>query len=406
LFACDNSEQGGSEEKPISTSVNTAPISTNTSTNTIGSELEAPALALVLAYLQQIDVDFAAVEVSITKLQSEIMGFLDDPDTDTMQRVRYAWLQAHSAYELTTLSRYFADLVLDQDAALAFYQLQYQINHWPILPGYIDSVDGYSDSGIVHDINVTMDMPGLRQQHGTFDLAEASLGFHVIEVLIWGSNRSGSSLRPPSDYEPIAQLTADQTADGLRLDQLSNNRRREYLTILGQALLEDFQSTRNIWKEYSTASTLEMHPSLAPQILPLIVDAMANMLSEEILVRSLYPMLNSDFTNSIQSPFSQAAERSVSSQLSSIERLLLETETPSGSSLNLLFIALPDDFADSFYLNFDAGKECLFLLYSDLNGAAISDGPPKSAFEIVKCINLVTNMIDRLEQMKISLGGL
>ena len=287
---------------------------------------------------------------------------------------------------------------------LALYQFYYQINHWPILPGYVDYVGTYSNSGIVNDITVNIDIPTLREQHGAFDLAEASLGFHVLEFLIWGENLKRQAERPASDYFVITELNASEIEGGFELDQLSNNRRRQMLLLNTQALLSDFNSSREIWSLGSETFRNELNALNGSEIIILLLEAMTSMLTEEMLIRSLYPLLNGEYMESIQSPFSHSTQNVVSAQLSSVERLLLETTTDYGRSLDSVLASLSSEFEEFFYQNFDASKECLILLYSTLDISEESTISTEAEFEIVECINLLTNMIDYLEQIKITLA--
>lgn len=413
LIACENEEQ--STAPTI-----TDPIpSDQNSFSSIDPGFTAPTRELISNYLQQIELDFSAVETAIEALRTEISNFVEQPNAATLASLKNSWVDAHSIYELTALHRYFARLILTEQDSLTLFQLQYQINHWPILPGYIDYVDGYPDSGIVHDVNVPLNEASLREQHGFLDISEAILGFHVLEYLIWGANEDGNSPRPASDYLAATQLSASQAENGYALDQLANNRRRLLLTIVGQVMLEDFQQASSLWnlnafsfrERLGTENTSpnqpagNVEPISTTQLLVLLTDAMTTMLTEELLVRSLYPMLNGDFTESIQSSFSHSTQNAVSSQLSGLERLLLESQTESGTTLDSLFSLVSVEFSEFFYQNFDASKECLILLYSDLDRSPASDTPLKSEFEVVECINLLTNMIDYLEQLKFGLSN-
>lgn len=413
LFTCSDEEQNATP------TVSDPILSNLSSINSIAPEFSLPTRELILGYLQQTEIDYAAVEAALQSLQTEISDFIEQPNSTTLASLRESWLDAHSTYELTALHRYFARLILAEQDALALFQLQYQINYWPILPGYIDYVDGYPDSGVVHDVNVALDIDSLREQHGLLDISEATLGFHVLEYLIWGANEDGTSPRPASDYLAITQLSASQIENGFELDQLGNNRRRQLLRIIGQAILEDFQQVSSLWslnapsfqqrlgdENLSGIGATENFESIgAGQLLILVIDSMTTMLTEELLVRSLYPMLNGEFTESIQSSFSHSTQNAVSSQLSSLERLLLERQTEDGTTLDSLFSSISSDFSKFFYQNFDASKACLILLYSDLDRSPASDTPLKSEFEIVECINLLTNMIDYLEQLKFGISN-
>ena len=91
--------------------------------------------------------------------------------------------------------------------------------------------------------------------------------------------------------------------------------------------------------------------------------------------------------------------------MSGIERLLLEIRSDSGKSLDELFISFSPDYEELFYASFDASKECLVLLYSSLQNFQTSLSPLQTEFDVVECINLVTNMIDHLEQIDVSLSN-
>ncbi|MEX1056417.1 MAG: imelysin family protein, partial [Natronospirillum sp.] len=56
----------------------------------------------------------------------------------------------------------------------------------PVLAGFIDSVPGYQESGLVHDENVVLTLDSLQRQHQVTDDGETSLGLFTLEVLLFG----------------------------------------------------------------------------------------------------------------------------------------------------------------------------------------------------------------------------
>ena len=282
-------------------------------------------------------------------------------------------------------------------------QLQYQINHWPIVPGYLDYVDGYPDSGIVHDINVSLDSIGLRDQHGAFDISEVTLGFHVLEFLLWGSRDTQSELRSVDDFIEIDALDASQIESGYSLEQLSNNRRRQLLAIIADILLGDFRELGSLWSDQLERAEQSIDRTSQTELITTLADSMSAMLTEELLLRSLYPMLNGDFVESIQSPYSLSTQNAVSSQLSGLESLLLESQSENGTTLDLVFSAISDEFSEFFYQNFDASKSCLVLLYSNTDNDTASTSTERE-IGVVECINLLTNMIDNIDRLKLELS--
>ena len=367
----------------------------------LNPELSASAKEIVLKYVEQIGTDLIQAGIEIEKFQSSIVTLADHVSSENLSLSKQAWLDAHSAYELTTLHRYFATQLLGEQNSLALMQLQYQINHWPIIPGYIDYVNGYLDSGIVYDINVTLDVDSLREQHGAFDIYEVTLGFHVIEFLLWGYD-TDSVARPAADFDAVLELTPEETESGYSLEQLSNNRRRLFLAVAADTLVEDFRALQSLWLTEESSIRQRIESTSGTELIVILADSMSAMLNQELLLRSLYPMLNGDFVESIQSPYSRSTQNAVSSQLSGLERLLLEHQTENGTTLDLIFSAISDEFSEFFYQNFDASKACLVLLYSNRESDSAGTTNERET-EIVECINLLTNIIDYNDRLKFDL---
>jgi putative iron-regulated protein len=367
----------------------------------LNPELSASTKEIALEYIEQIGADLIEAGIEIEMFQSSIGMLTGQANNENLSLSKQAWLDAHSAYEITTLHRYFATQLLGEQGSLALMQIQYQINHWPIIPGYIDYVNGYPDSGIVHDINVNLDVDSLREQHGTFDISEVTLGFHVIEFLLWGYD-TDSGPRPAADFDAVLELTSEQTESGYSLDQLSNNRRRLFLSVATDTLVEDFRALQSLWLAEEPSIRREIESTSGTELIVILADSMSAMLTEELLLRSLYPMLNGNFAESIQSPYSRSTQNAVSSQLSGLEGLLLERQTESGTTLERVFSAISDEFSEFFYQNFDASKACLVLQYG--NTASDSVGPTNEReSEIVECINLLTNIINYNDKLKLDL---
>ena len=101
----------------------------------------------------------------------------------------------------------------------------------PILPGYVDYLVQYPNSGIVNDITLTLSELSLRGQQGLTDSGEVSIGFEVIAFILMGEQRYNQSLapRPSNDFEePHA------------------NRRREYLRIAVSLLQQDLTALQAV----------------------------------------------------------------------------------------------------------------------------------------------------------------
>ena len=357
---------------------------------------------ILRSYIQQIETDYSELNSSVESLVASTNALLQGPSEFALAAAQESWTNAHTVFEQTAVHRYFSYRVVPEAQSLRLFELQYQMNQWPILAGYVDSVEGYMGSGIVHDVNVELTPETLRQQHGLFDVTEATLGFHVIEFLLWGEADS-SSQRIAGDFEQISTLTADQSESGLEVNQLSNNRRREMLRLTSRLLLEDVQASELIWREGLERLESNGADISAERIVSLFLDSTSSMLTEELLVKSLYPMLNNEFEVSLQSPFSQTSQSAVAAQMRGVESLILETAANDGSTLDKVLVSLSADFEGFFYQNLDSGKACLILLYNKIGASDFSGPSAAIEFETVECINLITNLVDQLEQIELTL---
>lgn len=365
----------------------------------LGPEQAALTTEITNAYLRQVDADFNTVDAELESLAGAVSDLLASPDAAGLQEARSAWISANTAYELTSVHRFFADTIASDADSLAFFQLQYQINHWPILPGYIDYVVNYPDSGIVNDMTVAIEPDSLRAQHGAFDADEAAIGFQVVEFLLWGENVNDSPARPASDFLPETELSAVEEADGMSVSDLPNNRRRELLRNTVAILRSDFAELNSLWLTLRTGYASQLNDRPARDTLTDLLDAITRLLTEQILAGSLYQMLNGEFQASKPSIYSNSSATAASAALTGLERLLLETSAPDAANLDSLLNSLSDNYEEFFLPNFDSSKECLVVLFST-DPQEFAAAPAVSEFKVVECINSITNMIDYLERLK------
>jgi hypothetical protein len=383
-----------------------APLSSKRLNQTLDNETSILVKQLVLEYVGQIGSDFTGLRSDLVSLQQTIDSLIDSPSPSALLEARISWSAAHQSYHQSNLPHYFTSFIAPANQTEQLYQLAYQMDHWPILAGYIDSVGGYESGGIVHDVNVELSTESLRQQHGLFDITEATLGFHVIEFLLWGEPNIDSTRRELEDFVRVNQLTDTQSESGMEINQVGNNRRRELLRLTSAILIEDFDSGFAIWTDASSGFLGAVEDRSSATILNLLLESVTAMITEELLTRSLYPLLNGDIESAIQSPYSQTSEITVAAQIQSVEQLLLETPTPNGITLDKILSSLSPSFEEFFYQNLDSNKACLILLYSSFGQ---TDKPMENhtiEFEVVECINLLTNFLDQLEQIKLTLPAL
>ncbi|AOS95950.1 Imelysin [Microbulbifer aggregans] len=167
----------------------------------------------------------ADVQAAIEALNRAVTTLLETPSEDHLEAAKLAWLDAHREFAgvLPYIRLAFAPAPLRDDGR----ELLLKVDSWPAQPGYLDTVPGYSESGIVNDTAVELTLANLRRQHRLTAHEEASTGFHALEVMLWGP----TSERIADDF--IAVSTGEKP------EALATNRRRELTRLMGEALAED-----------------------------------------------------------------------------------------------------------------------------------------------------------------------
>jgi hypothetical protein len=176
-------------------------------------------------------------------LRLAIEQFLQNPDKTQQAKVQAAWLNAHSAYAAMSSLPLPALLALDSDTNLTTNTLLYQIDAWPIEPGYLDSLPAYPGSGIISDITVPMTAESLQRQHGFTDAQEVSMGFHALEYLIFARERSDFQLLDSAPH-PMKSPMKSAIKGTLNSDLTSEviARRREALHVIAKQISLDLAS--------------------------------------------------------------------------------------------------------------------------------------------------------------------
>ncbi|MDC0663084.1 imelysin family protein [Marinobacter sp. SS21] len=115
------------------------------------------------------------------RLQQQVVAFLDAPTEASLANARQTWQAAHQAYRLVQSDYALAGLTPPQIA-----DSRDPIDAFPLLPGYLDQVPGYPNSGVVFsDVPLTPEF--LAREHQSTDFHYAILGFHPLEFMLWGN---------------------------------------------------------------------------------------------------------------------------------------------------------------------------------------------------------------------------
>jgi putative iron-regulated protein len=168
-------------------------------------------------------------------LLATLNDLVESPSEDALEAARTAWLAAREPYGQTEVYRFYEGPIDNADTGP-----EGRINSWPLDEAFIDYVKDDPEAGIINSLT---DFPtlsaeiiaGENENGGEKNIAT---GYHAIEFLLWGQDRSetGPGDRPATDYVTGASGTAK-----------NQDRRGEYLTIVGQILVDDLKTVESGW---------------------------------------------------------------------------------------------------------------------------------------------------------------
>lgn len=173
-------------------------------------------------------------------LQTALIAFTQSPDETTLAAAKTAWFAAREPYGQTEVFRFYGgpiDNEIDGPEG--------EINAWPLDESFIDYVEGSAESGIINDLTITIDAATLRSLNEENGVEEnVATGYHAIEFLLWGQDDLNASLLTPGS-RPVTDYTTEANAE----------RRKEYLLVCAEILLEDLESLVSAWESGASYRT-------------------------------------------------------------------------------------------------------------------------------------------------------
>lgn len=164
------------------------------------------------------------------QMQKAIHAFLAKPNQATQDAARQAWLDAREFYGQTEAFRFYDGPIDNEDGP------EGQINAWPMDESYVDYVVGDDNAGLINNRKIPITKKRLADLNEHDGEENISTGWHAIEFMLWGQDLSdtGPGARPFTDFIDGKKPNAD--------------RRRAYLKVVTELLIDDLQSVADQWK--------------------------------------------------------------------------------------------------------------------------------------------------------------
>ncbi|MCH8542457.1 MAG: hypothetical protein LAT61_02690 [Alcanivorax sp.] len=219
LLALTSTVLVGCEREPAAPT----PEPVQESTTVIGAEHHA----LARAFEDEAAPWLRKLVVAAPGFREAVRALLRQPDDNSLDAARNAWTLLYESYNrawpiLATRS------VLDPTLTTHLERTDI----WPLMPGYVDAMPQWPESGIIYDATVDLDIDSLLAQQDMTDPAEVTVGFQVLELLLFGLP---GAPRDALDLTLTEPLPDHQQPEG----EQPQHRRRDYLDAISALLLED-----------------------------------------------------------------------------------------------------------------------------------------------------------------------
>ncbi len=185
--------------------------------------------SVVSNYAHLVSINYQDSLAAVTALQNAVALFVVKPSEPALEAARRAWREARVPYCQSEAFRFY-DGPIDQ--------IDGMVNAWPIDENYIDYVAENPDGGLInalakYPVLSTEVLLSLNEQEGKKCI---STGFHAIEFLLWGQDRSsnGPGQRSWRDY-------TDETQNA--------GRRRQCLQLTSKLLVEHVEGLVTAWAQ-------------------------------------------------------------------------------------------------------------------------------------------------------------
>jgi putative iron-regulated protein len=197
----------------------------------LSSRAAAPEVPAVLSHYASLVHDSYADSLQGAKrLQLAIDAFLANPSAESLQAARKAWLAAREFYGQTEAYRFYGGPI-DGDQGP-----ETRINAWPMDESYVDGVQDRPQAGLINNRRFVINRENVIAQNERGGEENIASGWHAIEFLLWGQDLSatGPGERSFTDF-----------ADGRAPNA---ERRRQYLKVVSDLLVEDLNLLTREWK--------------------------------------------------------------------------------------------------------------------------------------------------------------
>jgi putative iron-regulated protein len=243
--------------------------------------------AVLNNYANLAELNYTDSLVGAKKLEKEIKKFVKLARTNSplaskqFNKVKNTWtMQARMPYGQSEIFRFYngpidfepiddgVDTYLER---IGFEGVEGLMNAWPLDELYIDYVVEDTNAGLINNRSIKLSKDVLVSMNEREGEKNISTGYHAIEFLLWGQDRSltDAGNRPYTDY--VNGGTAK-----------NQDRRRTYLTLLADLLTDHLESVTSQWTKGNENYRVEFLNRNSEDALTDIFTSMISMAGDEL----------------------------------------------------------------------------------------------------------------------------
>lgn len=184
--------------------------------------------AVLQHYARLVHANYEDTLQAAQALQAAIGTFLAQPSPERLDAARRAWRAAREPYGQTEAFRFYGGPIDDERGP------EGRLNAWPMDESFVDGAPG-KPGGLIANKRFAITKAGLAAQNERGGEENIATGWHAIEFLLWGpdTDTNGPGARPHTDF-----------VDGQARDA---DRRRQYLRVATELLIDDLRSLVRAW---------------------------------------------------------------------------------------------------------------------------------------------------------------
>jgi putative iron-regulated protein len=266
----------------------------------------APVLAPVLShYAALVHANYEDTLQAAQAMKGAIDAFLASPSADTQQAAQKAWRAAREFYGQTEAFRFYGGPIDDDNGP------EGRLNAWPMDESHVDKVEGNDNAGLINDRSFAITRESISAQNERGGEENIATGWHAIEFLLWGQDlsESGPGNRAYTDFVDGKAANAD--------------RRRQYLAVVTDLLVEDLTTLVKAWRPDSKLNYRARFVEGGQESLRKMFVAMGSLSRGELAGERLEVALNSQDQEDEHSCFSDNTHRDAVLNATGIENVWL-----------------------------------------------------------------------------------